>query len=73
MPADEKRARTVVAQASILTLGDDILYYVDPKQENRRRVVVPKHLRKQIMEENHSGPMTGHFSGNRLYNVLVRH
>jgi len=62
-----------VAQASMLTLVDDILYYVHPKQENRRRVVVPKHLRKQIMEENHSGPMAGHFSGNRLYNVLVRH
>ena len=47
--------------------------YVDPKQENKRRVVVPKQLRKQIMEENHSGPMAGHFSGNRMYNVLVRH
>ena len=73
LPAEEKRAKIVVAQASMLTMVDDILYYVDPKQENRRRVVVPKQLRKQIMEENHSGPMAGHFSGNRMYNVLVRH
>ena len=25
------------------------------------------------MRENHSGLMAGHFSGNRLYNVLLRH
>ena len=73
LPAEEKRAKAVVAQASVLTLVDDILYYVDSKQGNKRRIVVPEHLRKQIMEENHSGPMAGHFSGNRLYNVLVRH
>ena len=71
LPA-EKRAKAVVAQASVLTLVDNVLYYVDSKQGNKRRIVVlvPEHLRK---EENHSGPMAGHFSGNRLYNVLVRH
>ena len=73
LPAEEKRAKVVVAQASVLTLVDNILYYVDSKQGDKRRIVVPEQLRKQIMEENHSGPMAGHFSGNRLYNVLVRH
>ena len=34
---------------------------------------VPTHLRASLMEENHSGPFAGHFSGERLYNALVRH
>ena len=25
------------------------------------------------MEENHSGPLAGHFSGEKLYKALVRH
>ena len=54
LPAEEKRAKAVVVQASVLTLVDNILYYVDSKQGDRQWIVVPEHLRKQIMEENHS-------------------
>ena len=68
-----KRAKAVAAQASVLTLVDNILYYVHSKQGDRRQTVVREHLRRQIMEDNLSGPMAGHFSGNRPYNILVQH
>ena len=59
LPDDEKQARKVTSQAASFSLIDDILYFVDPRRGNSKRAVVPKHLRQQIMEENHSGPMAG--------------
>ena len=34
--------------------------------------VVPKQLQKQILEENHSGVMAGHFAVCRMYGSLCR-
>ena len=34
---------------------------------------MPNHLRNRILEENHSGPMAGHFAGEKLYKSLVTH
>ena len=36
---------------------------MDSKRDHRRRYAVPPQLRDQIIEESHSGPMAGHFSG----------
>ena len=47
LSAEEKRAKAVVAQASVLTLVDNILYYVDSKQGDKRRIVGPEHLRSR--------------------------
>ena len=33
---------------------------------------MPSHLQEQIMVEIHGGVMSGHFSGNRLYETLCR-
>ena len=69
---DEKQSRAVIRQASLFTLsGDGILYYLEPK-ESRRRAVVPKTLRDDVMRSVHGGPFAGHFSGDRLYKTLVR-
>ena len=73
LPDDNKVARKVAIQATCFTIIDGVLYFVDNKRNNRKRCVVPRHLRNQIMEENHSGPMSGHFSGQKLYNALVTH
>ena len=72
LPKCEGKAKKIV-QASLFTLVDEILYYLDPKRDNHKRCVVPCHLRSKIMEENHSGPMSGHFSGEHLYKMLSRH
>ena len=42
---------------------DQTLYYLDDKQPGIKWIVVPKHLRMQIMQDYHSGNMAGHFSG----------
>ena len=73
LPDHEQLAKKIAAQASQFVMIDGILYFIDAKHGNRRRVVVPRQLREKIMQENHSGVMAGHFSGNRLYNFLSRH
>ena len=73
LPLDPQRARKIAIQEPLFAIVDQVLYYVDPKRANRRRAVVPQQLQKSIMDENHRGPMGGHFSGNRLFNSLSRH
>ena len=73
LPEDQKEARSIVAQAPSFCVLDGVLYFIDGRQGNRKRVVVPKSLRNLVMAENHSGPCAGHFTGNKLYNMLVRH
>ena len=70
LPDCDKTARKIVAKAPCFT---GILYFLDSKRGGRKRCVVPHHLRQSIMEENHSGPMAGHSSGERLYKTLSRH
>ena len=72
LPADESIARKVALQAPLFALINDTLYFVDRKEPTRRRLVVPTHLKSQIMEECHGGKMGGHFSGSRLYNTLSK-
>ena len=72
LPSDRDSARRVVAQEPLFTLISNILYYVDLRRNNRRRVAVPQHLQEKLIEENHRGSYGGHFSGERIYNSLVR-
>ena len=51
LPLEQKRARKIALQASLFTIEDQILFYIDPKQQHRKRVVVPKHLQEQILKE----------------------
>ena len=73
LPDDNKAAKKISCQSSCFAIVDEILYFVDPKQDHRKRCAVPRHLRNQILEESHSGPMAGHFAGEKLYKSLVTH
>ena len=73
LPEDSSRARKLSAQESLFALVGGILYYIDARHNNRKRVAVPSHLREQLLRESHRGAYSGHFSGSRLYNTLVRH
>ena len=73
VPKDGQQAKKVCGQAMHFAVIDDILYFIDSKQQGRKRAVVPVHLREQILRENHRGIMAGHFSGDRLYNLISRH
>ena len=71
LPADEKLARKIAAQAPSFCVIHGVLHYLDTKRGHRRRVVVPKQLRTIVMEESHGGPLGGHFFGKKLYTTLV--
>ena len=73
LPEDRTRAHKFALQESLFAIIDGILYYVDPKRQNRKRVVVPKQLQRQVLEETHAGPFAGHFSGQRLFSYLMLH
>ena len=45
---------------------------MDPKRKSRKRAVVPHHLKERLIKSVHGGLLAGHFSNNRLYNLLVR-
>jgi len=73
LPNDSQRSKKVAAQAPSFTILDNILYYLDSAKKDRKHCVVPFHLRQQVMEEYHSGPLSGHLSGDKLYKTLVHH
>ena len=57
LPLNEKRACRIALQASLFALVDGMLFYLDPKQEHRKRAIVTSHLREQLLQENHSSLM----------------
>ena len=69
LPVDEHHAHKLALQEHLFVMIDHVLYHLDSKQNSRKQVVVPKHMRQQIMEENYRGPMAAHFSGHRLFNT----
>ena len=73
LPTDPKRAKRIASQQSLFVILDNVLYYVDPKRDHRLCIVVPKHLRDQILGETHRGLMSGHFSGKRTFSALPCH
>ena len=73
LPEDNRRAKKVATQRSLFAIIEDVLYYVDTKRGYQKRIVVPKHLREQILKETHRGLMSGHFSGRRTFGALAKH
>ena len=63
LPSNRKRAHTIATQDSRFQIENEILYYLDPEQDGRKRAVVPQHLRDKVMRETRGGPFSGHFSG----------
>ena len=70
LPEDSTRAKQLSAQESQFILMDGILYYIDARHNNCKRVAVPSHLPEQLPRESHRGIYSGCFFGNRLYNML---
>ena len=46
LPENPDRAKKLVAQESLFSLIDGILFYIDHRHGNRKRVAVPHHLRE---------------------------
>ena len=74
LPADPNRVRKIVLLSPQFSQIDDALFLVDTsgRRNWRVRAAVPRHLRTQLMEEHHRGPLGSHFSGERLFSTLSR-
>ncbi|KAL5481633.1 hypothetical protein EMCRGX_G021832 [Ephydatia muelleri] len=72
LPQEEKQARKLALQAPMFAVTDGILYYVETKG-GVRRVVLPKHLQRQLVEESHGGRYAGHFCVPKVYSMLAKH
>ena len=65
-----QRTRKKLTVMSLRHCHSVYLTFMDGRQKNVKRVIVPQSLRNLVMAENHSGPCSGHFAG---YHMLVRH
>ena len=66
LPNSEAQAHKIAAQAPRYSLVAGILYYIDLRKRSCRL-----HLQKTVIAEAHSGPFSGHFTVNKLYNTLA--
>lgn len=66
LPAGQKEAFEVTSLAQKgYYLVSGVLYYEGADMPGRRRLVVPHHLRKQVVDENHDAIFAGHFSSKK--------
>ena len=71
LPEDPKQTVQVVNLGKKgYYLVDGILYYESSDVPDRRRIVVPQHLRQQVLDENHDAIFAGHFSAKKLKKKL---
>ena len=73
LPDDANLAKKIAAQATQFAIVDRVLYFLDPRRNHKKRVVVPKHLQEQLIQEHHRGNMGGHFAANKLYRMVASH
>jgi len=67
-----RREKVLAAAQRGYYVTDGILYYESAEVPNRRRLVVPAHLRQQVVDENHDPVFAGHFSEKKLMGKLSR-
>lgn len=50
LPSDQDRARKLALQEHLFVISNHVLHHLDFKRDHHKRVVVPSHLRKRIMD-----------------------
>ncbi|XP_064398966.1 uncharacterized protein LOC135345475 [Halichondria panicea] len=73
LPEDAALAKKVAAQATLFDVVDGVLCFLVPKGDGKARRVVPKSLRKTLIQGYHSSAMSGHFSAPKLVKAIARH
>ena len=71
LPPNPQQAQRVLFQSPLFTLVNSVLHFT--KGNSIPRPIVPRHLRQQLMEDNHRGPYGSHFSHNKLFQTISRH
>ena len=71
LPADSDQARTIVIKSALFTVIDNVLLITH--QDGTKRVVVPTHLKRKLMDDHHRGHFGSHFAADKLYGAVFRH
>ena len=67
-----RRQKVLSAAQHSYYIVDGVLYFESAEVPDRRRLVVPTHLRQCIVDENHDPIFAGHFSVKKLLGKLKR-
>lgn len=70
LPANEKLAKKLVLEQDQCNMIDGILHHENPANPGCWRIVVPKSLQQEVLEEAYSGRFAGHFAERRVYETL---
>lgn len=71
LPTDSQVALQVVNQAKKgYYIVDGVLYYEGLDMPDQHRLVVPRHLRRQVLDENHDAIFAGNFSRKKMQKKL---
>ena len=71
LPAEAAEAKkTVIAANQGYFLVDGVLYYESTDNPGRRTLIVPRYLRKAVLDEGHDPVYAGHFSAKKLIQKL---
>ena len=71
LPEDSKQAMQVVHLAKKgYYIVNGVLYYESSDVPDQRRIVVPQHLRQQVLDENHDTIFASCFSAKKLKKKL---
>ena len=74
LPEEPGEVKKVITQAQKgFHLLDGILYLENNDVAGRRRIVVPKNLKQEVLSENHEAVFAGHFSPKRMFNKLSQY
>ena len=68
----DRVAKRIVLESRRMEIIDGILYHEDVSNPGRWCIVVPKPLRQELLEENHSTVFAGHFPDRKIYDCLHR-
>ncbi len=71
LPQDPVIAQSVQTQKNDFMVCNGVLHRDDPKNESQGLrslpIVVPEHLRKEVLEENHGLVTSGHFAVSKVW------
>ena len=71
LPADKERSQNVLSQSPLFMPVGVVLCVA--RKGCTLCPVVPRHLRKQLMEEHRGGPCASHFGETKLFQTMSRH
>jgi len=71
LPADATQARKIVSLSTLFTIIEGLLYFIEPaKPSENPKLVIPKGMREEILENSHDSTFAGHYGFTRTYHRI---